>query len=286
MDVGSTLKHARIERGQYIPEVAHAAKLPAAVVKAIEANDFTVSGSPEQVRAHVTAVAVALGLDPEPLAEAAAPRITPTPAASTEPDHQATPVAAAVALVAKRPGRLLPGLIVAAAIVGLIAFVLGRGDAGAPTSTPSAEPSATVTTPSTTPTQTEPEPTETPSVEPSETVSPEPTTATPEPTATEQPTATEEPTPTPLPSELPARAEAPLTLVIEARTATSLRVSNASGTLFRGNLAAGQSRRFTSMSDTTLRVGDAAAVLVTVNGQAYDALGPAGRVLVHTLTVG
>ena len=117
----------------------------------------------------------------------------------------------------KRPKWVLPAVIAAVLVLGILAFVLfGGGKAPEPQATPvPTEIPTTAPTPEPTPTPS-PEPTPTPTPEPTPTPTPEPTpTPTPEPTPTPTPepsptpTPTPEPTPTPTPEPTPTPTPSP-----------------------------------------------------------------------------
>ena len=71
MSVGSALAAARQARGLSVDDVGAATRIRPHLVRAIEADDFAVCGGDVYARGHVRALAKAVGLDPEPLANGA-----------------------------------------------------------------------------------------------------------------------------------------------------------------------------------------------------------------------
>ena len=63
MTVGADLATARSSRGLTVDDISDATSIRAAVVAAIEADDFAPSGGPAYARGHVRAIARFLGLD-------------------------------------------------------------------------------------------------------------------------------------------------------------------------------------------------------------------------------
>lgn len=67
MAIGETLSSARAARGLTVDDVAHATRIRATVVRAMEADDFAPCGGAVYARGHLRNVAAVLGLDPAPL---------------------------------------------------------------------------------------------------------------------------------------------------------------------------------------------------------------------------
>ncbi len=67
MSIGEVLAEARHRRGWTIAEVSHYTRIKDPVVRAIERDDYLMSGGDFQVREQIGILATALGLDPRPL---------------------------------------------------------------------------------------------------------------------------------------------------------------------------------------------------------------------------
>lgn len=67
MPIGEALARARREAGRSVEQVSDATRIRAAIIAAIEAEDFTRSGGDVYARGHIRAIARTLGVDPEPL---------------------------------------------------------------------------------------------------------------------------------------------------------------------------------------------------------------------------
>jgi hypothetical protein len=83
MTVGEVLAEARHRRGLTVAEVSHYTSVRESIVRAIERDDYLLSGSEAHVRRDIHAIAIVLGLDSGPLISAfdAAYRPAPKPAA-------------------------------------------------------------------------------------------------------------------------------------------------------------------------------------------------------------
>lgn len=261
MDVGATLKHARQARGLSIAEVADATRVRAALLEAIERNDFEACGGDVFARGHVRTFALALDIDPSPLVEAMGAINVATTLESVEPESldiwelrsraHAPSEARVWALVAMVAAAIVAGLVWNAR-ANNVPPVLDPG------TLPSVTSSATATV---TP---EPTPTETPSSEPNPTPSSTPST-----------------TVTPGTGAVGA-----IVLLIESSDTSWVRVTDANGTLFQATMHAGDSKSLTSDTDVTVRIGNAAGVTLTVNDLDYGSLGAPGEVFTRTFRVG
>ncbi|MET7684134.1 RodZ domain-containing protein [Streptomyces sp. NPDC005423] len=115
--IGRALRQARIDAGLTVDDVSTATRVRIAIVRAIEADDFTPCGGDVYARGHIRTIAKAVHLDPVPLLErfdgAHGGRPAPTPAA---PLFEAERI---------RPERRGPNWTAAmvAAIVAVVAFV-------------------------------------------------------------------------------------------------------------------------------------------------------------------
>jgi cytoskeleton protein RodZ len=65
--VGETLSHARRTRGLSVDDVAIDTCIRATLIRAIEADDFSLCGGEVYARGHIRSIARVVGVDPEPL---------------------------------------------------------------------------------------------------------------------------------------------------------------------------------------------------------------------------
>ncbi|MBI3998489.1 MAG: helix-turn-helix domain-containing protein [Armatimonadetes bacterium] len=88
------------------------------------------------------------------------------------------------------------------------------------------------------------------------------------------------------PSAAPAVAAAGdegITVEVQALGRSWILVTTEAGTLFEGFITAGQTRRWQSTKVLTIRVGNAGAVILTVNGKIIGPLGRPGEVVDRTI---
>ncbi len=267
MDVGSALHQARIERGLYIPELVYRTRIRAEVIEAIERNDFSACGGDVYARGHVRALAAALDLPVEPLLEAMG---APTEASVLEAVEPESLNIWTLQERSRVPGerRLWVVAGLAAAVIVIALVWQSRHGSGQPVpvppapSTPAAS-SPAPTTPAASPTASSPSPSSSPTSAPS-------TSAPASPSASPVATGT---------------TTGAVTIAFACSQTSWLRVTNASGTLFQGTLRAGDTRSFSSSSDVSVVVGNAAGITITANGTTYDHLGAAGAVYTNTFRV-
>lgn len=67
MSIGEVLAEARHQRGFTVAEVSHYTRIREQIIRAIERDDYLLSGSDSHARGDIHAIATALGVDPEPL---------------------------------------------------------------------------------------------------------------------------------------------------------------------------------------------------------------------------
>ena len=70
MSAGQMLNAARIERGISLDDLAHATKLRASILAAMEGDDFSHCGGTVYARGQLRAIAPVLGLDADDLVDA------------------------------------------------------------------------------------------------------------------------------------------------------------------------------------------------------------------------
>lgn len=253
MDVGKHLQRARLSQSLSVAELAERTRIRPTLVEAIERNDFDACGGEVFARGHVRAMAQALGLDPVQLVEHMGGTAATSVLENIEPEsvniwelkHRS-----------HTPSESSTWLLLVAAGAVIVAIIGWLSLRSTPADDPA--PSALLTQSALA------EPTPTP-------------TATPD----EQPTADAA---APVESET-AAVEGALVFTIDATESSWVRFTNADGTLFEGTLNAGDRRVLGSDSDVEVRVGNAAAIGITVNGEVYANLGGPGEVYAHTFTL-
>ena len=264
MGIGSELARARNAAGLTYAELAEKTRIRAALIEAVEREDFAACGGDVYARGHVKAIALALGLDPKPLLEELGAHSTDTTFAQEQPER--------LNIWELRERTRMPSekrswtVLIAIAVVVIAAFVYYARA----TTTETALVPAQDSTPSAT---------ATPSAAATATVTAE---ATPSATATPTPEATDAPLPTPPAETAATDLNAAVVLQLDCIGSSWVRVTNDLGMLYEGTMRSGESKVFTSDTDVQVRVGNAAGIQITHNGTAYLNLGGAGEVYSHT----
>lgn len=245
MSIGQTLAAARREAGLSVDDVSAKTRLRATVIRAIEDDDFSLCGGDFYARGHIRTIAALVGADPAALAaefDATVANPDDVPAASQVFESET-----AAPSLTRRTERHAPNWGTAAVVMVLVAVIafagvqlLGRnsgaghapaalaGSTSAPPSQPSS-PTPVVTTLS--PTDT---PTETPPASP-------PTSAV---------------------------AEVGVRVVVKVTTAKCWVLATASNgeVLFQQNVEPGQTEVFEDPQKISLKLGNAPATDLIVNG--------------------
>ena len=149
VSIGEVLADARHELGFTVAEVSHHTRVRESIVRAIERDDYVLSGTDAHARRDIRVIALALGVDPDPLIRAfdATYRSLPEPV----PDRAIPPAIpfgrvgrdGAFERIEPRRTRWVPivaALILAAAGFAVYHFVFA-GSAGRAPSAPQAAPS-------------------------------------------------------------------------------------------------------------------------------------------------
>ncbi len=259
MGIGAELARARNAAGLTHAELAEKTRIRAAIIQAIERDDFSLCGGEVFARGHVKAIAIALDLDPVPLLSALGGVQTATTFAQQEPDHlniwelrQRTRT-----LSEKRTWGLL--ILLAVVVIGSFVY-FARQSTSTPELVPASEPTAAVT------------PTATASAV--ATVTPEPTEF-----------AIGLPEPTPPQETVPSAVDGAIVIELECISSSWVRVTNELGTLFEGTMRTGEKRVLSSDTDVQVRIGNAAGIYLTHNGKTYYNLGQPGEVYTYTFRV-
>ncbi|HEY0558718.1 MAG TPA: helix-turn-helix domain-containing protein [Frankiaceae bacterium] len=247
MSIGESLRAARTERGLDLDALARTTRLRASLISRIESDDFAGCGGAVYARAHIRAVAKAVGLDPAPLVaefdaqHGSAPEPTPVPVVVDQPDRAGS----------RRPGRS-PSPWFAAAVVVLVAVIALVGAnlfAGGSPSTvragsPAPPPAGSPTPPAAAGTPTTP------------------------------------PSPPPAAAPAPGGGSSGVSMQVLASAASWISVTDPTqGELFQGVLSAGDTKDFHATDQLSVRLGNAGGVALTVNGRSLGTVGARGQVV-------
>jgi cytoskeletal protein RodZ len=252
--LGATLRAAREERGMSVLDVSRSINLRETVVRAIEADDFTLCGGDVYARGHLRAYARLVGLDAASLVR------------SYDERTGAPPEGARMALledddVPLERGRPNWALLVGAALVVVVALLGWQlvGELRGP-ARPTQPVAGTTAPPVTAPTGT--------------------STSTPRPTDTPSSTAPAAGTPTNVPTTPPTTAvPGQVAVTLKLTDDSWVEVRDAKGrTVYSGLLARGDAKRFSDDAPLRLTLGNAGGVELTVNGTSLGAAGKAGEV--------
>ncbi|MEU0677843.1 RodZ domain-containing protein [Streptomyces sp. NPDC006172] len=232
--IGRTLRQARVAAGLTVDDVSTATRVRIAIVRAIEADDFTPCGGDVYARGHIRSLARAVRLDPAPLMKQFdalyGGRPAPTPAA---------PLFEAERIRPERRGPNWTAAMVAAivAVVGFVGFTAFKGDDGtkdvADGTAPSSSAPATPTTKSDKPAPVKPAPSD---------------------------------------SAIAAAPQDKVTVQVSATDGKSwIYAKDHNGRmLFDGLLKKGDSKTFQDSEKINLVLGDAGAIQLYVNGKKID----------------
>lgn len=247
--IGQTLREARERRGLSLDDAAEDTRIRATNLAAIEQEDFDRLGGEVYVRGFIRSYAKCLQLDPEALLQQYRPTAEPAPAADAP-----TQVAQPLERTPRRGLGVIVAVLALAAIAGLA--VLSDGATNEPTGL-SQDPSADGTGSRA-------------DGEPGDQPDPGAGAATP---ATPAP-----PAPTPTPSgQVTTPAEGVRVVVETAERDVWLRALVDGDQVMTETLPPGSTETFQGQQQIRLRLGDAGAVELTVNGQPQGSLGGSGE---------
>jgi cytoskeletal protein RodZ len=239
VSIGQTLIAAREQAGMSVEQVASATALRQTLVRAIEHDDFRLCGGDFYARGHIRNLAKTVGIDPEPLIE----EFDETNGEPAAPRAK-TIFESETAVHRERRNGPNWSAAMAAVLVLVVVYGVAQAVTGGTGSRrgPEADPSR-------------------PAV---------------------SNTAPVEPSASPSPSDPSAVAQAKrdrVTVQVQASGRSWLQVTTASGKeLFQGLMQAGEVKTFTDKQKVKLVVGNAGAVLLTVNGTDVGAPGRGGQV--------
>jgi cytoskeleton protein RodZ len=267
VSIGQALSGARLDAGFSIDDISAKTRLRATVIRAIEADDFSLCGGDFYARGHIRTLAGLVGLDPVPLLAEYDATIGPKDdGQATSQLYETEVTGRAITRTAQKRSPHWGLAALATTLVAIIVFAtIGLIDHGKKSTSASAPPTTPVVVPVSSPT-----PSHSPSPSPS--VS-SPVSAPPASIATE-----------PTPSTVVA--EAGVHVVLRITTAKCWVAATASDgqVLYQGVLSPGAIQTFDDVQRVTLRLGNAPATDITVNG--VDLGAPATKNSVTSVSFG
>lgn len=231
MSIGDTLAQARRQADLTVTQVSQRTCIRETIIRGIERGDYSACGGDFYARGHIRSIARAVGLDPEPLIrEYDHTQGAPQSITAADVFEPATPIKIRER---RRPNWSAAMIVALAAIAGFVTYHEVSSHSG-----PSHNSSAATVSGTTHPRAT--------------------TRPTPTPTA--------RPTPKTTPAAQPYANEVVISL--KASKACWVLLTTASGTqVYSGIVTAGTTRNWTERQPVTLRLGNPAGVVLTVNGK-------------------
>jgi cytoskeleton protein RodZ len=268
VSIGQALSAARRDAGLSIDDISAKTRLRATVIRSIEADDFSLCGGDFYARGHIRTLAGLVGLDPAPLlAEYDATVGAGEEGPSTSQLYETEVSGRAITRTARKRSPRWGLAAIATTLVAIIIFAgIGLLNHGNKT-TPHVQIAAGITT-----------------APPAASPSPSPIVSTP---AVSPPPAT--PT-TQAPQSLPGSAVAEAGVHVVLRITTTKCWVEATGSngpsdvLYQGVLSPGQTQTFDDPQRVSLRLGNAPATDITVNG--VDLGAPATKNSVTSVSFG
>ena len=233
MSLGSMITKARKDAGFSIDDLSDATNIRGALLREMEADEFTHCGGETYARGHLRNIAKKLNIDPQPLLD-------------SYESEQGQSVRSIQDLwvensLMEEPGeprkvswKVLAGISIASLLVIGLAQVIFTSSSDSPIPTPITTPSATSSTPE------------------------------------EQ-------------SEIVSDGTKVEIVITASRARSYLLISDESGqALFDGQIELGEEKIYSSTSKLTLKVGNAGAIDLKVNGKAVPPIGTSGQVVTVT----
>jgi len=266
LDLGDTLREARVRRGLTLKEVEDTLKIRSKYLQALEQNDFEVIPGPTFVRAFLRTYSSFLGLDTERLMEEYYSQFEPRGPEKHTLLSRGNSSRARDRGPHRQPNYVVVGLLAVAIIVVLAVVFSSRGDepavidpADVVTTTTDAGSAETVT-----------------SAEPAGA-----TTSSQEGTAATVAGGDASPSSTGSTQPIAGASDGTLTLVVRAsgnRCFVTVREESPTGkTLFSGTLEKGDELSYTYKGQYYLNIGEPSAVQLLVDGQPIDVPEPYGQ---------
>jgi len=268
VSIGQALSGARLDAGLSIDDISAKTRLRATVIRAIEADDFSLCGGDFYARGHIRTLAGLVGLDPVPLLAEYDATIGPKDdGQATSQLYESEVSGRAITKTAQKRSPHWGLAAVGTTLVAIIVFAtIGLLDHGKKSASASAPP----TTPAVVPVS---------SPSPSHSPSPSPIASSPVSVP---------------PASVPAEPTAPSSVVAEAGVHVVLRITTAKcwvaatasngQVLYQGVLTPGATQTFDDAQRVTLRLGNAPATDITVNG--VDLGAPATKNSVTSVSFG
>jgi cytoskeleton protein RodZ len=268
VSIGQALSGARLDAGLSIDDISAKTRLRATVIRAIEADDFSLCGGDFYARGHIRTLAGLVGLDPVPLLAEYDATIGPKDDGQATSQLYETEVSGrAITRTAQKRSPHWGLAAVGTTLVAIIVFAtIGLVDHGKKSASASAPPTAPAVVPVSSPS-------------PSHSPSPSPIASSP----VSAP-----------PASVPAEPTTPSSVVAEAGVHVVLRITTAKcwvaatasdgQVLYQGVLSPGATQTFDDAQRVTLRLGNAPATDITVNG--VDLGAPATKNSVTSVSFG
>lgn len=282
LTVGQTVARARTAAGLTTTQVAASTRVRAAVIEAIEKDDFRLCGGDVYARGHLKSIASAIGLDPAALAaqydaergtaRAAVAPVEPVeqPTAVSERTSAGDSIGALAGTLGASVARGRSGPNWSAVMALALAVIVGAGVISFLSNRPSSSGVTAEPTSSSSPSQS---PTTAPSTKPT------PSTSTP---------STEPTTPQASPTDVVAQAEGVVVKLTVTGKKSWVRATAGPGgkTLYEGILNEGETKTFRDKQKVSLVIGNAGAVALVVNGRDLGEPGSGGQVVKVTFGPG
>jgi cytoskeleton protein RodZ len=268
VSIGQALSGARLDAGLSIDDISAKTRLRATVIRAIEADDFSLCGGDFYARGHIRTLAGLVGLDPVPLLAEYDATIGPKDDGQATSQLYETEVSGrAITRTAQKRSPHWGLAAVGTTLVAIIVFAtIGLVDHGKKSASASAPPTAPAVVPVSSPS-------------PSHSPSPSPIASSP----VSAP-----------PASVPAEPTTPSSVVAEAGVHVVLRITTAKcwvaatasdgQVLYQGVLSPGAVQTFDDPQRVSLRLGNAPATDITVNG--VDLGAPATKNSVTSVSFG
>jgi cytoskeletal protein RodZ len=267
VSIGQALSSARLDAGLTIDDISAKTRLRATVIRAIEADDFSLCGGDFYARGHIRTLAGLVGLDPVPLLAEYDATIGPKDdGQATSQLYETEVTGRAITKTAQKRSPHWGMAAIGTTLVAIIVFAtIGLVDHGKKAASASAPP----TTPAVVPVS---------SQSPSHSPSPSPTVTSP--VSAPPPSIAVQPTPSSV------VAEAGVHVVLRITTAKCWVAATASDgqVLYQGVLSPGAVQTFDDAQRVSLRLGNAPATDITVNG--VDLGAPATKNSVTSVSFG
>ncbi len=270
MSIGQALSGARRDAGLTIDDISAKTRLRATVIKAIEADDFSLCGGDFYARGHIRTLAGLVGLDPVPLLAEYDATVGPKDeghATTTSQLYESEVTGRVITRTAQKRSPHWGFAAIGTTLVAIIVFatigLLHHSSTKAQTASPPTAPAAAAVT----------------SAPPSHSPSPSPV-------VVQSPVASPPASIASQPAPSSVVAEAGVHVVLRITTAKCWVAATASDgqSLYTGVLAPGAEQTFDDPQRVTLRLGNAPATDITVNG--VDLGAPATKNSVTSVSFG